>query len=110
MSSLPDAASPVEQRLSAYFDQLGTVLWDSRQRHCFAIYAIGLMSELERKSLEPIAASLTDDPKTAQRLHHRLQKLRGRRALARRSGPPHRRSLRPLCHDPARAGSDLDLR
>jgi SRSO17 transposase len=69
----PNADSLVEQRLSAYFDQLGTVLWDSRQRHCFASYAIGLMSELERKSLEPIAASLTDDPKTAERLHHRLQ-------------------------------------
>jgi len=73
MTPLADASSPVEQRLSAYFDQLGTVLWDSRQRHCFASYAIGLMSELERKSLEPIAASLTDDPKTAERLHHRLQ-------------------------------------
>ena len=47
MSPLPDANSPVEQRLAAYFDTLGTVLWDSRQRHCFASYAIGLMSELE---------------------------------------------------------------
>lgn len=73
MSPLSDAGSPVAQRLSAYFDRLGTVLWDRRQRHCFASYAIGLMSELERKSLEPIAASLTDDPTTAQRLHHRLQ-------------------------------------
>lgn len=73
MSPLSDANSPVEQRLAAYFDTLGTVLWDSRQRHCFACYAIGLMSELERKSLEPIAASLTQDPKTAERLHHRLQ-------------------------------------
>ena len=73
MSPLSDANSPVEQRLAAYFDKLGTVLWDSRQRHCFASYAIGLMSELERKSLEPIAASLTEDPKAAERLHHRLQ-------------------------------------
>ncbi|MFO0574268.1 MAG: IS701 family transposase [Polyangia bacterium] len=72
MPPLRDATSPVEQRLAAYFDQLGTALWDSRQRHCFASYAIGLMSELERKSLEP-AASLADDPKAAERLHHRLQ-------------------------------------
>jgi len=73
MTPLSDASSAVEQRLSDYFDKLGTVLWDSRQRHCFASYAIGLMSELERKSLEPIADSLSDDPKTAERLHHRLQ-------------------------------------
>ena len=73
MSPLPHPSSAVEQRLSAFFDQLGTVLWDCRQRHCFASYAIGLMSELERKSLEPIAASLTEDPKAAERLHHRLQ-------------------------------------
>lgn len=73
MPPLSDVRSAVEQRLADYFDQLGTVLWDSRQRHCFASYAIGLMSELERKSLEPIADSLTDDPKTAERLHHRLQ-------------------------------------
>lgn len=73
MLPLPDASSAVEIRLAAYFDQLGKVLWDSRQRHCFASYAIGLMSEIERKSLEPIASSLTDDPKTAERLHHRLQ-------------------------------------
>lgn len=63
----------VEQRLASYFDQLGSVLWDSRQRHSFASYAIGLMSELERKSLEPIAASLTDDPAAVDRLHQRLQ-------------------------------------
>ncbi len=73
MLPLPDASSAVETRLAAYFDQLGKVLWDSRQRHCFASYAIGLMSEIERKSLEPIASSLTDAPKTAERLHHRLQ-------------------------------------
>jgi len=73
MLPLPDASSPVEKRLAEYFDKLGQVLWDSRQRHCFASYAIGLMSEIERKSLEPIAASLTDDPKAAERLHHRLQ-------------------------------------
>lgn len=73
MLPLPDASSPVETRLADYFDTLGKVLWDSRQRHCFASYAIGLMSEIERKSMEPIADSLTDDPKEAERLHHRLQ-------------------------------------
>src|SRR4051812_33175784 len=64
-----------EQRLGKYFGLLGTVLWDRRQRHSFATYAIGLMSHLERKSLEPIAASMTKDPKEAERLHNRLQNL-----------------------------------
>lgn len=66
-------SSSVEQRLQDYFDLLGTVLWDSRQRASFATYAVGLMSELERKSLEPIAASFTHDPREADCLHHRLQ-------------------------------------
>lgn len=64
---------PTEQRLAKYFDLLGTQLWDRRQRHNFATYAIGLMSQLERKSLEPIAASFTSDPKEAEKLHDRLQ-------------------------------------
>jgi SRSO17 transposase len=66
---------PAEQRLEAYFDLLGTKLWDCRQRRSFATYAIGLMSHLERKSLEPIASSFTCDPKEADRLHNRLQNL-----------------------------------
>ena len=71
----PASTEETERRLEQYFDLLGTQLWDSRQRHSFATYAIGLMSQLERKSLEPIAASLTHDPKEAERLHNRLQNL-----------------------------------
>lgn len=74
-AELPPAVEPVEDRLNQYFDLLGTKLWDCRQRHNFATYAIGLMSELERKSLEPIAASFTTSPKEAERLHYRLQNL-----------------------------------
>ncbi len=73
--SLSEPLDPVEQELNRYFALLGTKLWDRRQRHNFATYAIGLMSELERKSLEPIAASFTHDPKEAERLHYRLQNL-----------------------------------
>lgn len=69
----PESAQAVEQRLEQYFDLLGSVLWDRRQRHSFATYATGLMSELERKSLEPIAASNTTDVREAERLHQRLQ-------------------------------------
>jgi len=71
----PPPTDPVEQELSRYFALLGTRLWDRRQRHNFATYAIGLMSELERKSLEPIACSFTQDPTEAERLHYRLQNL-----------------------------------
>lgn len=74
-SGSESAIAETERRLEQYFDLLGTELWDSRQRQSFATYAIGLMSELERKSLEPIAASFTKDPKEAERLHNRLQNL-----------------------------------
>src|ERR1700712_1004699 len=69
------APDPAEQRLEKNFDLLGTQLWDCRQRHSFATYAIGLMSHLERKSIEPIASSFTNDPKEAERLQDRLQNL-----------------------------------
>ena len=79
MQENPDQSTgpidPVEQQLTEYFDLLGTQLWDRRQRHNFATYAIGLMSELERKSIEPIAASFTSDPREAEQLHYRLQNL-----------------------------------
>ena len=74
----PAAITPnvdAETQLVEYFALLGTLLWDSRQRHSFATYAIGLMSQLERKSLEPIAASFTTDPSEAERLHDRLQNM-----------------------------------
>ena len=61
----PAAITPnvdAETQLVEYFALLGTLLWDSRQRHSFATYAIGLMSQLERKSLEPIAASSPPTP------------------------------------------------
>lgn len=73
MNALAETDSTVELRLQQYFDKLGTVLWDSRQRQSFATLAVGLMSELENKSLEPIAAAFAKDPSEAERLHQRLQ-------------------------------------
>ena len=79
MSPNPSPTEPgteaVERRLEKYFDLLGTQLWDRRQRHNFATVAVGLMSSLQRKSLEPIACSFTSNPKEADRLHNRLQNL-----------------------------------
>jgi SRSO17 transposase len=49
-------------RLSAYFDRIGRVLGHKSRRESFAHYAIGLFSDLERKSVEPIAALVCGDP------------------------------------------------
>lgn len=45
-----------EQRLKDYFDRIGTVLGDDARRASFATYAMGILGEGERKSIEPIAA------------------------------------------------------
>jgi SRSO17 transposase len=67
-----DAAA--ERRLDAYFDGIGEVLGSDHRRESFAMYAMGLLSEAERKSMEPIAARATGDPAHAgaghQRIHH----------------------------------------
>jgi len=63
-----------EHRLEQFFDKIGTVLGSSHRRASFAMYAMGLLSESERKSMEPIAARATGDPVHAasghQRIHH----------------------------------------
>jgi SRSO17 transposase len=63
-----------ERRLERYLDQIGEILGSSHRRASFAAYAMGLLSESERKSIEPIAARASADPAHAdaghQRLHH----------------------------------------
>ena len=59
MSYELDAAA--EARLEAYFAQIGTSLRDKRKRASFAIYAHGLLSDGERKSVEPMAARACGD-------------------------------------------------
>ena len=63
-----------ERRLEGYFDEIGELLGSSHRRESFAMYAMGLLSESERKSMEPIAARATGDPEHAgaghQRVHH----------------------------------------
>jgi SRSO17 transposase len=65
-----DAAA--EQRLRGYFDQIGGSLRDKRQRASFAIYALGILGEGERKSCEPIAARACGDPKEVDNVHNQL--------------------------------------
>jgi SRSO17 transposase len=63
-----------ERRLKAFFDEIGRVVGSDHHRASFAMYAMGLLSESERKSMEPIAARATGDPEHAgaghQRIHH----------------------------------------
>jgi SRSO17 transposase len=59
-------------RLERYFADLGTYLWDCRQRASFATYMLGLLSELPRKSVEPIAALFSQDPASTDAAHQRL--------------------------------------
>ena len=67
-----DAAA--EQRLLEYFDRIGEVLGRPERRASFATYALGILGEGERKSIEPIAARACADPLRMdadhQRLHH----------------------------------------
>jgi SRSO17 transposase len=48
-------------RLGEYFDGVGELLDNKNQRRSFAMYALGLLGDGERKSVEPIAARLTGD-------------------------------------------------
>jgi SRSO17 transposase len=62
-----------EVRLRDYFDRLRDYLGNDRQRQSFALYAVGLLGESSRKSLEPIAAQLCPDPAKVDAMHQRLQ-------------------------------------
>lgn len=65
-----DAAA--EQRLAKYFDRIGTVLGSPGRRESFAVYAMGIFGDGERKSIEPIAARACADPTKAAAAHQRL--------------------------------------
>lgn len=65
-----------QARLSDYFDStIGSLLRDKRQRASFAIYALGILGEGERKSCEPIAARACgdcEDLKLVDNMHNQL--------------------------------------
>jgi SRSO17 transposase len=61
-----------QQRLRGFFDKIGGCLRDKRQRGSFAIYALGILGEGDRKSCEPIAARATGDPKKVNDVHNQL--------------------------------------
>lgn len=62
-----------KQRLEGYFEVLGNVLANKKRRASFAVYALGLLSEGDRKSMEPIAARVWGDAKHVGPGHQKLQ-------------------------------------
>ena len=65
-----DAAA--EERLQQYINGVGEILGHPKRREAFASYTLGLLSELERKSVEPIAALTCPDPARVDATHQSL--------------------------------------
>ncbi|HVZ36794.1 MAG TPA: IS701 family transposase [Polyangiaceae bacterium] len=72
MTMALDLDSGATQRLRRYIERLGGLLKDRRKRESFAIYALGILAEGERKSVEPIAARACGDPDQTRRMHEKL--------------------------------------
>jgi len=60
------------QRLEGYFGGIAEILGDVRRKASFATYAMGLLLDGKRKSVEPIAARACCEPKETERTHDRL--------------------------------------
>jgi SRSO17 transposase len=86
------------RRLEAYFDTIGELLGHPARRASFATYAMGLLADGERKSVEPIAARACADPGQVdalqQRLLHLLNDSKWSDRDVRRQQPRSTRSLR----------------
>ena len=64
---------PIQESLEEYFDGLGQLLKYPERRASFAMYAMGLLGEGERKSVEPIAARAAGgDAKLCEKYHDRM--------------------------------------
>lgn len=61
-----------QARLDGYFSRIAEHLKDRRKRESFAMYAIGILGDGERKSAEPIAARACSDPGETKRTHDKL--------------------------------------
>ena len=70
MHYVMDAAG--ELRVKDFFDRVGGVLANKKRKASFAIYAMGLLGDGERKSMEPIASRAVAEPEKVDALHQRL--------------------------------------
>jgi SRSO17 transposase len=66
------AEDDVRQRLEEYLERIGSVLGNKHRRASFATYAMGLLGDGERKSMEPIAARACASPDQIEAQHQRL--------------------------------------
>lgn len=70
---MPEWTSPdAVQRLEHFIERIGDVLGNDSRRGSFAVYAMGLLGDGDRKSIEPIAARACSDPTKTDALHQRL--------------------------------------
>lgn len=60
------------RRIEGYFARIGEVLGNPKRRSSFAVYAMGLLGNAERKSVEPMAALVCRDPREMDAAHQRL--------------------------------------
>ena len=67
-----DTDLAVAARMKVFMDGVGVVLGSDSRRASFATYAQGLLSEGERKSVEPMAARACPDPMRIDAEHQRL--------------------------------------
>ena len=62
-----------ENRLIDYFELIGAVLGSEARKASFAVYAMGLLGDGKRKSMEPIAARACPAPMQVDAAHQRVQ-------------------------------------
>jgi SRSO17 transposase len=65
-----EAGAPEMARLDGYLARVTGSLRDRRSRASFAAYALGLLTEGERKSMEPMAARTCPCPDDAREMQH----------------------------------------
>lgn len=61
-----------QARLDGYFERIGKQLGLDAQRASFATYALGILSDAERKSVEPLVARAAADPGKTDAAHQRI--------------------------------------
>jgi SRSO17 transposase len=65
-----EAGAPEMARLDGYIARVTGSLRDHRSRASFAAYALGLLTDGERKSMEPMAARMCSCPDDAREMQH----------------------------------------